>query len=91
MNPAAKPHPAARPAGRLLGLGIIPLLVGFPLAAVTTLALLPFWSWVEARFGVEAVGHSGPADWCYEIAYAAWVALIAGAMLQRRRAAARES
>ena len=89
MNPAAKPHAGARRAVRLLRLGMTPLIVGFPLAAVTTLALLPFWSWVEARFGVEAVGHSGPADWCYEVAYVAWVALIAAGLMLRRLAAPR--
>lgn len=89
MNPAAKPHAGAWRAVRLLGIGMTPLIVGFPLAAVTTLALLPFWSWLEARFGIEAVGHSGPADWCYAVAYVAWVALIAGGLLLRRRAASR--
>ncbi|HYC33444.1 MAG TPA: hypothetical protein VEB59_14245 [Gemmatimonadales bacterium] len=36
-----------------------------PLAAVLTLALLPLWSWLEATRGIESVGHSGPAAWCY--------------------------
>jgi hypothetical protein len=65
------------------------LLVGcVPLATVTTLLLLPFWSWVEATFAVEAVGHSGPADWCYWTAYVLWVALLGGGLdrrLRRRR------
>jgi tetratricopeptide (TPR) repeat protein len=29
------------------------------LAALSTIALLPAWSWLEARFHIEAVGHSG--------------------------------
>lgn len=59
--------------------------MGFPLAILTTLALFPFWSWLEARFGIEAVGHSGPADWCYWVAYAAWAVLIGGGLMWRRR------
>jgi hypothetical protein len=48
-----------------------------PLSAVTTLALLPFWRLVEERYGIESVGHSGPADWCFILIYALW--LTAGA------------
>jgi hypothetical protein len=62
------------------------LLVGcVPLAAFTTLLLFPFWSWVEATFAVEAVGHSGPADWCYWTAYVLWVAVLGGTLGRRLR------
>ncbi len=48
----------------LLGIvGIV--LVSAPLSAVVTILLFPFWSWLEASTGIESVGHSGPADWCY--------------------------
>ena len=65
------------------------LLVGcVPLAAITTLLLLPFWSWVEGTFAVEAVGHSGPANWCYWTSYGLWLAVLGGTVglrLRRRR------
>jgi hypothetical protein len=38
-----------------------------------TILLLPFWTWIEVRFGIESVGHSGPADWCYWTTYAACI------------------
>jgi hypothetical protein len=45
------------------------LVAGLPVAIVATLLLLPFWSWLEAHFGIESVGHSGPAEWCYLATY----------------------
>jgi hypothetical protein len=59
------------------------LLAGVPLAGSTTLLLLPLWRWVEGRLAIEAVGHSGPADWCFEVVYAVWLGL--GAILWFRR------
>jgi hypothetical protein len=63
------------------------LVLCVPLAAGLTIALLPVWSWLEARFGIESVGHSGPADWCYGVVYAGCVIVIAsGPLWSRRRA-----
>ena len=50
---------------RKLVLGLVAGVVSVPVAIVLTIALLPFWSWIEATTGIESVGHSGPADWCY--------------------------
>jgi MYXO-CTERM domain-containing protein len=61
------------------------LVACLPLAAVTTLLALPLWRWLEARFGIEAVGHSGPADWCYEVVYALWVVGLGAIALRRKR------
>jgi hypothetical protein len=41
------------------------LLIAVPLSIVVTILLFPMWSWVEASTGIESVGHSGPAEWCY--------------------------
>jgi len=46
------------------------LILCVPAAIVVTLLLLPLWGMIEARFGIEAVGHSGPADWCFWLVYA---------------------
>jgi len=46
------------------------LLLALPIAAVATILLAPFWSWLEASSGVESLGHSGPAGWCYGAVYA---------------------
>jgi hypothetical protein len=57
-------------------LAILSLFVAaMPLAFVVTLVLLPLWRWIEADFGIEAIGHSGPADWCYLTIYGLFVVL----------------
>ena len=42
-----------------------------PISFIVTILLFPFWSWVEERFGIEPVVHSGPTEWCY------WVVMVA--------------
>jgi hypothetical protein len=45
----------------------------------------PLWSWIEASFGIESIGHSGPADWCFVAVYALLVGLVVGYMTWRAR------
>ena len=45
------------------------ILVALPVAAVSTILLAPFWDWLEASSGIESLGHSGPASWCYGAVY----------------------
>jgi hypothetical protein len=47
----------------LVGLGI--LLLSVPAGIILTIALIPFWRWLEETTGIESVGHSGPAEWCF--------------------------
>jgi hypothetical protein len=47
---------------------------------MATLALLPFWSWLEASTWVESVGHSGPAEWCYVVTFVVLLAVAAVAL-----------
>ena len=56
---------------RLKGVAIaIAILVAcFPLAAVLTILVSPAWSGLEVWTGIEAYGHSGPAEWCYLVTY----------------------
>ena len=58
-------------ANRLRGVGIALAicLISIPIAIVVTIALLPFWSWIESMFEIESIGHSGPAGWCYLVCY----------------------
>jgi hypothetical protein len=61
------------------------LLLSFPL----TFLLLPFWRWLESAHGIEAVGHSGPADWCFWLIFALLAvpaAVLAAAAPARQRA-----
>ena len=57
----------------LLSLGV--LVLSLPLGVLLTLLLLPLWRWLEDAAGIEAIGHSGPAAWCYGAAITACVVL----------------
>jgi len=54
---------------RLLLQVVAVLLVCVPLSLLVTFMLLPLWSWLEASYKIESVGHSGPAEWCYVLVY----------------------
>jgi NADH:ubiquinone oxidoreductase subunit 5 (subunit L)/multisubunit Na+/H+ antiporter MnhA subunit len=58
-------------AGRLrsVGIALAICIVAAPIAIVGTIAFIPFWSWIESRFEIESIGHSGPAEWCYLATY----------------------
>ena len=63
------------------------LVLGLPLAFILTMLLFPFWSWLETLTGVESMGHSGPAGWCYLAVYSAMLlACFVGARVAIRRA-----
>lgn len=50
---------------RLVVTIVLVSLISMPISIVATLLLIPLWRWVEASSGLEAIGHSGPAEWCY--------------------------
>jgi hypothetical protein len=52
------------------------LLASAPASILLTLLLLPFWRWLEQSQGIESVGHSGPAEWCYAAVFVACVVLL---------------
>jgi hypothetical protein len=58
-------------AKRLRGVGIAFAIcfITAPIAIILTIALIPFWSWIESKFKIESIGHSGPAEWCYVVCY----------------------
>ena len=58
-----------------------------PFAAVATIALMRFWSWLEKAIVMETVGHSGPAEWCYLFTYIIVIALagLLWSAIKRRR------
>ena len=62
-----------------VGLAVILVLV----AIAATFAAMPFWSWIEATYGIESMGHSGPAGWCYSATYV--LCLIGAAAVSRLR------
>jgi hypothetical protein len=58
------------------------LLIGaaaLPLAIIVTFLSSPFWGWIETKTGIESLGHSGPAEWCFIAVYSViFVVGIAG-------------
>ena len=60
--------------------------LALPVSVVTTFLLSPFWSWLEASTGIESIGHSGPADWCYLAVLLFILGVAVLAMWLRRRA-----
>jgi hypothetical protein len=50
---------------RVFLFALVAVAISLPLGVVLTIVLFPFWSWFEATTGIESVGHSGPAEWCY--------------------------
>ena len=59
--------------------------VCLPAAFILTFLLLPLWSWIEATYKIESLGHSGPADWCFGAVYALLAALSLGVYALRAR------
>lgn len=74
---------------RLIGAfqGIILCIVAMPVALVVTILLMPLWSSLESSMSVEAVGHSGPAEWCYLFVYVVVMAFagFVWSRLERRK------
>ena len=52
------------------------LLFVFPVSYLVTVFIHPFWSWFEKTWGIEAMGHSGPSDWCFWSVYGLFSILI---------------
>jgi hypothetical protein len=71
---------SARPRAATIA-GIIVLNV--PVAFVLTMMLVPLWSAIERRWGIESVGHSGPAPGCYSAVFVCVAALSIGVYLYR--------
>ena len=53
---------------------VVIILGGLFLAFWVTILLVPLWRWIEADFGIEAIGHSGPAEWCFYLVFTILVA-----------------
>jgi len=70
---------------------LIAAVIALPLGFVLTIVLMPVSLWFEATFGIESVGHSGPAGWCFMVtiltvfvALAAWLMSISTASRRPR-------
>ena len=70
---------------KVLLLSGLTLLIIAPLSVLITIVLAPLWRWLEAGTGIEAIGHSGPAAWCYVLVFVAQSALAGGVILREAR------
>ena len=61
------------------------ILLDVPVTFVLTLMLLPVWSAIERRWGIESVGHSGPAEWCFWLVFGCVMTISLGAYFVRLR------
>ncbi len=53
-----------------LTLGALTLaVIAVPVSFIITFVLAPFWNWFESVTGIESIGHSGPANWCFILDY----------------------
>lgn len=52
------------------------ILISVPLSIFITLLLFSFWSWLESSTGIESLGHSGPAEWCFVVTFLILVSII---------------
>ena len=51
-------------------LAALAAVAAIPASLIATVLLTPLWRLVEQRVGIEAIGHSGPAGWCFLAVYA---------------------
>ena len=65
------------------------VLIGLPITFAATFALLPLWSMIERRYGIESVGHSGPSDWCFWAVFGTYLCFAAMVVIGMRRSARR--
>jgi len=65
------------------------VLIGVPITLAATFALVPLWSIIERRYGIESIGHSGPSDWCFWVVFGLYLCLAATAAIRLRRSAQR--
>jgi hypothetical protein len=77
-----------RRVGRAVLLLVAIVVVSMPVTFVVTILLMPLWSAIERHWGIESVGHSGPADWCFWLVFATSImmfTLVARRLRRTRR------
>ena len=65
------------------------VLIGLPITFAATFALMPLWSLIERRYGIESVGHSGPSDWCFWAVFGVYLFLAANVVIVLKRSSRR--
>ena len=52
-----------------LAMLLLMVFIAVPIAVIGTFLLMPLWRWIERVWALEAIGHSGPATWCFVATY----------------------
>lgn len=47
-----------------------------PVTFIVNILLYTFWLWFEKKFGIEAAGHSGPAEWTFTLIYFLFITIF---------------
>jgi hypothetical protein len=55
---------------------VLSLVIGLPLGAMVTILLTPVLWDLEPVLHMELAGHSGPADWVFEVMWAVEIPLL---------------
>jgi len=74
-----------RAAFRLTCLGLVSAIASFPLAFTSTILMNPLLGRLEAKYGMELTGHSGPADWIFALMFAAITIVLFTALVLATR------
>jgi len=64
---------------------VIGALLIMPLAIFLTFMLWRFWDWFERVSGIESLGHSGPAEWCFVAIYIMLISVFVIYYIARKR------
>lgn len=67
MAPASPQRKALRVALRYVGLLAVAAVISFPISFIGTFMMNPLLNRLEAKYGIELTGHSGPADWIFAL------------------------
>lgn len=78
---AVETTPASCAVKQKVLIALVACTLALPIAAILTFLLGPLWEWCEARWGIESIGHSGPAEWCFVAVYVVCAILFVACML----------
>ena len=70
---------------RSLGTAVAIVILSFPVSVLLTLLLVPLWRWLEGSYGLESVGHSGPAEWCYVATFLVCASILVSLYVSRKK------
>lgn len=59
---------------KILGLIVAAVVLAIPPAFFVAIASVPLLRFLEPRWGIEMIGHSGPADW---VLWTIWIVISA--------------